>query len=444
MIQSKNSVIMKKILFLYLLIFSFGLMHAQTGKGKRIYLNKGADNGVMFVNAPNCNPGDTLVVRSSLNPWSYIYLEGARGTADKPIVVINEGLVELTTGLDLNHCRFVKLTGSGTKDKYGFKVHHSGGVAMAIHGRCADIEVERFSVSDCAFGVWIKNEASCDTSINNWVLNNISVHDYEIRNVKIEGFYMGSTDPNNSSRPINCNGEQKFYRPSKLGNIKVYNGFIDGTGRPAIMLCNAQYGMSEIYNNIISNVGREFNDQQGTGISIGMYTRVYVHHNTIKKTYTWGIGSLGGSGLVRIENNKVDSSGYLDGKTLPWPQNIMIDTRATNPVDSTRFIVMNNQVAHPGKDAKSIQIWHSFPTYFSSGNIICNNTTKGKAASVGVTEGIKWSSCKNSKAIVPATSKTNWIIIAGSVFAVVVLVVFIIVYRRQKLLRTIRQQVIVV
>jgi len=435
---------MKKNLLLYLLVFSFSWIQAQTTKGKRIYLNKGADNGVMFVNAPNCNPGDTLVVRASLNPWSYIYLDNANGTAAKPIVVVNEGLVEITTGFDINNCRFVKLSGSGTKDKYGFKVHHSGGVALTIHGRCADIEAERFSVNECAFGVWVKNEASCDTAINNWILNNISIHDYEIRNVKIEGFYMGSTDANNTSRPINCNGEQRFFRPSKLGNIKVYNGFINGTGRPAIMLSNAQYGMSEIYNNVISNVGREFNDQQGTGISVGMYTRVYVHHNTVKKTYTWGIASLGGSGLVRIENNKVDSSGYLDGKTLPWPQNIMIDTRPTNPVDSTRFIVMNNQVAHQGKDAKNIQIWHSYHTYNSTGNIICNNLTNGKAASVGVTEGIKWSSCKNSKAIISASNKSNRIILAVSLFVLIAIVVLIIVYRRQKLLRTMKQQLVVV
>src|SRR5206468_12761121 len=118
-----------------------------------------------------------------------------------------------------------------------------------------------------------------------------------------------------------------------------------------IMLSAASVGMSEIYNNVVSNVGREYNEQQGTGISLGLYTRAYVHDNTVKNTYTWGIASLGGSGLVRIENNRVDSSGYLDGKTLPWPQNILVDTRRTNPVDLTQFIIRNNQVSHPGSEA---------------------------------------------------------------------------------------------
>jgi hypothetical protein len=435
---------MKTIIFLFPFVLFSILTNAQTDKGRRIFLNKSADNGVMFTNAASCQPGDTLVVRSSLNPWSYIYLEGVKGTPTKPVVVINEGAVQLSSGFDLNHCQYIKLTGSGTTDKYGFNIVHSTGVAMAIHGRSAHIETERFSAADCAFGVWIKNEANCDTSINNWVLDNISVHDYELRNIKIEGFYMGSTDPNNVGRPINCNGEQKFYRPSKLGNIKVYNGFIDGTGRPAIMLCNAQYGMSEIYNNVISNVGREFNDQQGTGISIGMYTRVFVHHNSVKNTYTWGIASLGGSGLVRIENNSVDSSGYLDGKSLPWPQNIMIDTRATDPVDSTRFVVINNHVDHPGHDAKNVQIWHSYPTYFSAGNIICDNMVKDKPAKVDVTSGIKWSSCKNSKSMVTGNAKINWTI-AGISFSCLILIAVVVIYsRRQKSVNNLKEHINVI
>jgi hypothetical protein len=424
-----------------LLISIFSIVFASGQPGKKIYLMKASDNGVMFTNAASCQPGDTLVIRSSLNPWSYIYLEGIKGTIAKPIVVINEGPVELSTGFDLNHCQNIKLTGSGSADKYGFKIQHSSGVAVAIHGRSANIEAEKFYAADCSFGVWVKNEANCDTTINNWVLNNISIHDYELRNIKIEGFYMGSTDPNNVSRPIMCNGEQKFYRPSKLGNIKVYNGIIDGTGRPAIMLCNAEFGMSEIYNNVIANVGREFNDQQGTGISLGMYTRAYVHHNKIKKTYTWGIASLGGSGLIRIENNQVDSSGYLDGRTLNWPENIMVDTRATNPVDSTKFIVINNQLDHPGSDVKNIQVWQTFATYHSAGNIICNNTSNGKAATVGVAAGIKWNNCKTAQAGDTQNNKSKLIIIGFCSLGLIALII-VLYSRKQKFIRRVKPQVL--
>jgi hypothetical protein len=282
------------------------------------------------------------------------------------------------------------LPGTRLKLKYGFFINQSKGSAIAITGRSAHVEVDGFYAYKAQFGCWVKNEASCDTSVNNWILNYISIHDYKMKDIGIEGFYMGSTDPDNWSRPINCNGEQKFYKPTRLGNIKVYNGIIDGTGRPAILLAGAYHGVSEIYNNVITNVGREYNDQQGTGITIGMYTRAYIHHNQIRNTFTWGIASLGGSGMVRIENNRIDSSGYLDGRTSPWAQNIFVDTRKTAPTDSTTFIIRNNTVAHPGRDAAHISIGHSVTSYTRRGNLVCNN---GKGARVDVQAGVVWSNC---------------------------------------------------
>lgn len=376
---------------LALLLLSVSVQ-AQNGKGKRMYIGKNPDNGVLFTSGAPYAPGDTIVIRASLNPWSYLYFGDISGTPEKPVVIINEGLVELKAGIDINNSRYIKVTGSGSKDKFGFRITGSGGGAISIHGKSANVEVERVYVADCAFGCWIKNEASCDSSMNSWVLDHVSVHDFEMHRMAIEGFYMGSTDPNNFTRPIYCNGVQKFNKPSKLGNIKIYNGLIDGTGRPAIMLSNASVGMSEIYNNVVMNIGREFNDQQGTGISLGGYTRAYVHHNKIRNTYSWGIASLGGSGLIRIENNSIDSSGYLDGRTLNWPQNIAVDTRQTIPVDSTTFIIRNNTVSNPGRDVKNIQVWSTLPTY-TVGNIICGNTSKGKPALVDVVAGVQWSNC---------------------------------------------------
>jgi hypothetical protein len=378
---------MFKAVLIPFLILNFSFAFAQSGK--RIYLTKGADNGI-FLGEKMASPGDTFVLKPAGNPYTYIYIGGVKGTKQAPIVLINEGdEIILTSGIDIEHSEYVKVTGSGAKKKYGFRIQHSNQTALAIRGRSDNIEVERFYVTDAMFGCWVKNEANCDSSINNWVLHDISIHDYEMHDIKIEGFYMGSTDPDNVSRPINCNGTQQFYKPSKLGNIKVYNGIIDGTGRPAILLCNAAYGMSEIYNNVVSNVGREYNDQQGTGIVIGTYTRAYIHHNTVKNTYTWGIASLGGSGLVRIENNRIDSSGYLEGKTLPWPQNILIDTRPTTPVDSTRFIIANNIVSHPASNAENIYVGRTVNS-FAVGNVVCNNS---KSARIYVDKRISWSDC---------------------------------------------------
>jgi hypothetical protein len=391
-VTNKRIITMKYFTVLFLCLLTFSFAHS-----RKIYLKKGGDGGIFLKSGSGFAAGDTLVITASESPVSYFYLGQFKGTAETPLVITNEGgVVQLTTGFDFEHCEYVKLTGSGSKDFYGFQVRGSKGVAVTIHGRSAHLEVERFLAEDCAFGCWIKNEASCDASINDWVLDDIRVHDYRMKNLKIEGFYMGSTDANNATRPITCEGKLQYYRPSRLGNIKVYNGFIDGTGRPAIMLSNAQVGISEIYNNVVQNVGRELNDQQGTGISLGLYTRAYVHDNKVKNTLTWGIASLGGSGLIRIENNTVDSSGYLDGNTTDWAQNIIIDTRNTDPVDSTQFIIRGNKVSNPGMNAEHIRIYRTRATY-SGTNIICNNLIKGKPAKVKVEPGVRWKPCSGTQ-----------------------------------------------
>ncbi len=371
------------------------------------------------------------MIRAAANPWSYFYFGSLIGTAKKPIVIINEGTVEVTAGFDIEHSQYVKITGSGSRERYGFRIKGSSGTALSIHGKSAHIEAERFYVEDCTFGCWIKNEADCDTSVNNWVLDQISIHDFEMRKIRIEGMYMGSTDPNNFSRPKNCNGQMYHYRPSRLGNIKVFNGKIDGTGRPAIMLSNASVGLSEIYNNVVTNVGLEYNDQQGTGIAIGGYTRAFVHHNTVRNTYTWGIASLGGSGLVRIENNTVDSSGYLHGRSLNWPQNIVIDTRPTNPVDSTRFLVKNNRVSNPGASVKNIEVWSTLPTY-GRGNIICNNTEKGKPARLGIAPGVRWADCNGKTTLSTGSGPSSWLYIGiGGTVVLAALLAFRLIRRRR-------------
>lgn len=389
------------VLFLFL---AFAFQSPAQAGGRRILLPKGGDGGVFVKGQGSFRPGDTLVLQASASPYTYCYFGGLEGTEKQPIVVINEGgPVILSTGIDLEHSRFLKISGGGTAERYGFQVKNSSGVAVTIHGRSADLEVERFSAENCAFGCWIKNEASCDSTLNSWVLQNIRVHDYRLVNMKIEGFYLGSTDANNQSRPVNCNGEQKYNRPSRLGNIRIYNGYINGTGRPAIMLSNAAIGMSEIYNNVIRNVGREYNDQQGTGISLGLYTRAYVHHNDIRSTFTWGIASLGGSGLIRIEDNQVDSSGYLDGRLTPWAQNIAIDTRLTDPVDSTRFIIRNNRLSKPGAAAEHIRVWQTKATY-AAGSLICGNTIRESSKRIVVEKGIRWKTCEEKA----AAKKSGW------------------------------------
>lgn len=399
--------LMKHILTACILLLAV-MAEAQKEKGKRIYVGKAPDNGNM-ISGGSYGPGDTLVFRASQNPYSYVYIGGIKGEPGRPVVIINEGgQVQLKAGFSVEDCQYLKITGSGSKDQYGFNVEGTGGVACVIGKRSSDIEVSRLSVRNSEYGFWIKNEADCDSTINNWVLNNISVHHCLFRNLSSQAFYAGTTAAN-GERPIVCNGVQVFPKPGRLGNIKIYNNDIDSTGRSGIQLSAASAGMSEIYNNKIRHSGRQMNDQQGNGIALGSYTRAYVHHNDIKHTLTNGISCFG-SGLVRIENNTVDSSGFLHGQKLAWPWNILVDTRETIPADSIRVVIKNNRLGIAG-NKEHIYLGKTFNTW-AAGNEICNNTVKGKPARIHTDPGIAWRDCKGKTYMGTASSgpgKMLWI-----------------------------------
>jgi len=339
-----------------------------------------------YINGGGFLPGDTLVFTNSIH-WGYIGLINVNGTSECPIVITNSsgGPVVMFSGIGLESCSNIKLLGTGSSNQYGFQLIGTNldGTGIAITKKSKNIEISNVFINRKGWGFWIKNEASdmaagCDTSFAHpyWVLDNISVHDCYIRNMSSQGFYMGSTDPNNIDRPIVCNGQTIHPLPTRLGNIKIYNNIVDSTGRPGIQLSAAQFGSNEIYNNMVTNSGLQFDNGQGAGIQLGTYTRAYVHHNTIKNTYTWGISSIGGSGLVRIEENNIDSTGYLGTNQLNWPSNIQIDTRPTIPIDSTIFWIKNNILGIHGSGTQNHISVGNQQNSIGVGNIICGNTIK--------------------------------------------------------------------
>jgi len=158
--------------------------------------------------------------------------------------------------------------------------------------------------------------------------------------------------------------------------------------------------MSEISHNIVRHCGLNGDGAQGTGISVGTYTRVSIHDNVVSNTYTWGIASLGGSGtgsVLRIENNRIDSSGYLAHyklanterywidparepvypAELDWPFAIEVGTRPTLFKDSTTFSIRNNIIGIFKSKKAAIQVQDKFKTLTRTGNVICGNKNAG-------------------------------------------------------------------
>ncbi|HYJ65426.1 MAG TPA: alpha/beta hydrolase-fold protein, partial [Parafilimonas sp.] len=119
-------------------------------KGKKIYVTKSADGGVYINgNSLSYNAGDTIVLRASQNPFSYFALDFfTKGTDSCPVAVINEGgIVQLTTGFSVTGCKHLKITGTGSEDKYGFKISQDGlGVGISVQGRSSNIEIDHLEI----------------------------------------------------------------------------------------------------------------------------------------------------------------------------------------------------------------------------------------------------------------------------------------------------------
>ncbi|HEX5154994.1 MAG TPA: right-handed parallel beta-helix repeat-containing protein [Parafilimonas sp.] len=363
--------------------------------GKKIYLTKGGDNGIYIDGVSlGCKPGDTLVLKASNNPYAYFSTGNLYGTESCPITIINEGgQVNLSNGMAFDNCRFVNITGTGdAKENYGFKIEDpaSNGVGIDIHGRSAFIEVQHIFIYKKTYGFWVKQEGSCIDSLQypNWVINNIYLHDNRIIKMNQEGMYLGSTDPN-GARDIPCDGKIIRPKPLRLGNIKVYNNIIDSTNRSGIQLSCGSDMLNEIYNNTVTNCGFELSTIQGNGISLGGYTQARVYNNRIDHTYALGILCLG-SGKILIKDNDINNSGELSGQKANGMAGIMVDTRPTDPVDSTTVFILNNKIG--SNTDYAIRIYKTVDSY-AKGNVICNNSGTAK-----VDDGVNWiSDCTKKK-----------------------------------------------
>ena len=80
------------------------------------------------------------------------------------------------------------------------------------------------------------------------------------------------------------------------------------------------------------------------------------------------------------------NSGSLSGHTAPGMASIMVDTRNTNPADSTTFNINNNTLG--ANTDVNIRVYRTYPTYTKQ-NIICSNPN----AVLAVDPNIKWTTC---------------------------------------------------
>lgn len=392
-----------------------------------------AANGLVF----NYHPGDTIVFTNhspDVPRFVYISIEDFQGNPSCPLVLINGSsptLVENLAGdstfghngtIEINNSSYVELSGSGVPGKtYGFLVQgdptflYDLGTGVQTIGNSHDLRVHNVEIHNMGTGFWSKNNGSCLASDNfpSYTLHSVEIDHNYVHSIWNEGMYIGNTSPDNQApgtgigdydpRPITCADTTFYPIPPRIGRFHVHHNIVDTTGRGGIQMASASDSISEIDHNLVKHNGVNGDDAQGTAISIGAYTRAYIHDDSCISVLTWPIASLGGSGtnvLQRIENNYLDSAGYQPYHDLaetqrakinpltepwivnpfPWPQLIFIDTKPTvNPIDSTIVSIKGNIMGlMKNTVGQAILIQNDFHTLQLKGpNVIACNFNKG-------------------------------------------------------------------
>lgn len=353
-------------------------------------INPGGDGGVFKPDCSQYKPGDTLDMRG--NNYSYAYFQGLKGALNDSIVVIGG---TLSRGFDFNNCEYVKVE-KFTVDQNSYAV---SAVAVSVHGKSSHMRFTDFSIINSGYGVWLKNEG--DTSTSSWVLDGFRFDHFSMSNLFSHGFYAGATEYPNKSRPVTVNGVVLYPNPSMLGNIEISHGKITNVGRNGVMLCLAAYGSNSVHDMYIESTGHEKNqDQQGSGIQLGGYTKANVYKDTIKNTLLWGLRSFGGDTLI-AENLIISNSGNNGDTTIKWAQNIAIGQDASwlSTGRKQYFSIKSNQLSTPGSSLVSnIQVWKG---NFSDKNEVCSNT-----GNLSIETGITYSTSCSTPVPTPTPTKT--------------------------------------
>ncbi|TFF33258.1 right-handed parallel beta-helix repeat-containing protein [Mucilaginibacter psychrotolerans] len=303
-----------------------------------------------FVDGTTIPAGSTICIPAGTR--GALLLKNFKGTAAKPIIIINKGgkvtFTEPATAsyaFKTQNCQYFKIMGNGdATTEYGFVVN-GGNIGMTMDDLSSDFEIAHVEVRNPAFaGIMAKTDPSCDvaTQRGHFTMSNVSIHDNYVHKTGGEGFYIG-----NSFYADGVSVACGTVLPHDVTNLKVYNNRADSTGCEGIQVGAAISG-AEIYNNTVTNPGlTPFASGQNNGIQIGEGSGGKCYNNLIKNAPGNGIIVLGlGDNLVY--NNIILNAGghgiFADSRYTPGPQFQFINNTIVSP--GQNGIRLNSEVIH--------------------------------------------------------------------------------------------------
>ncbi|OZG70366.1 hypothetical protein BTA51_26355 [Hahella sp. CCB-MM4] len=305
------------------------------------------------INFPYIQPGDRIEISSGVRDRT-LRIWGLQGTEDRPIVIINKGMVELEKGghtIELDACKYVQIMGVGNDNlEQGIHVHDGAtkgirmGEAYTQFIELAYLEIDH-TVMAISFG------SKYPLGGNPPITDGIHIHHNNIHDIEEEGFYLGksadqaggaySTTRNltvayNHLQDIGYEGIQiRGLRESNnrihhnevintgwlhnngpndmhaiygtdVHQVKIYNNMIKGSDRAGIYI--KEYfdtGTShfEVYNNVVIDSGRLESGDKGHGILISAGHSADLYNNTIVGARVYGISYYSNLDSGYISNN---------------------------------------------------------------------------------------------------------------------------------------------
>lgn len=233
-----------------------------------------------------------------------MWIENITGAPGNPVEFINcggafvigndtdtnaDGIVDASRGIEFYNAKFIKVTGTGSADRYGIKIAgtQSGVSGMVFQNLSSDMEVEFTEVTRTGFsGYMAKTDATCtDTDPNSFrggfVQRNSIFHDNYVHDVKGEGFYLGYSFFQGRDSATGCVGTLIYSHP--LVDTKVYNNIVERTGCEGIQL-GINFN-SEVHHNYVRDYGMDpFANYQNNGVQVGLGTSGRWYNNYIINT----------------------------------------------------------------------------------------------------------------------------------------------------------------
>lgn len=243
------------------------------------------------------SPGDTILLCGGRRDALQFY--GLHGAPGNYITIINDTSVctisslHLPYGISFRNCSYLRLSGKGCASrKYGISVQElrQPGAGIGISARTDHFEMEYVEICNTSGpGLMCKTEPDCLVSANNYVQEDISIHDNYIHHTGTEGMYIGSTAF--EGMRLLCDSAHRLIMPPTIKHLRVYNNLVEYTGWDGIQISMA----TDVYcsDNTIRYDSRKNEAWQNCGLIIGGGAEGVFRNNLIEHGLGYGINCFG-------------------------------------------------------------------------------------------------------------------------------------------------------